>query len=311
MSGGTDRRIVLVTRRTRLEELIARFHTVDQARFYVEHLGSDFSDYEREHGTYLQAKRTVTEVLEAHGRYQTIERQFVPNYLFGANDIVLALGQDGLVANTLKYLSGQPLVGLNPDPARHDGLLLPFAPGDLGQLLPELLADKRSAKAVTMAIAQLPDGQTMRAVNDLFIGPKSHTSARYALDWHGKREQQSSSGVIVSTGLGSTGWMTSLITGSLGIEAAWNQRQRQGDYKPLPWDASTLRFAVREPFPSKTSAAELVFGDVDREHPLKLTSSMADPGVIFSDGIEKDYLEFAAGMTVTIAPATMQGRLVV
>ena len=45
----TENKIVLLTRRTRLDELVTRFNTVEQARFYVEHLGADFSYYQREH----------------------------------------------------------------------------------------------------------------------------------------------------------------------------------------------------------------------------------------------------------------------
>ena len=41
----TENKIILVTRPTRLDELIGRFNTVQQAQFYIEHLGADFSDY--------------------------------------------------------------------------------------------------------------------------------------------------------------------------------------------------------------------------------------------------------------------------
>ena len=141
-----DRKVVLVTRRTRLEELIARFHTIDQARFYVEHLGARFDDYEREHGAYLAARAAVLDVLQAHGRFQIVERGYLPNFLFGPDDVVVALGQDGLVANTMKYLASQPLVGLNPDPARYDGILLPFEARQFGGLLPAVLNDARDAR---------------------------------------------------------------------------------------------------------------------------------------------------------------------
>jgi hypothetical protein len=52
--------------------------------------------------------------LEQWGRYQIIDRSFLPNFIFGPSDIVVALGQDGLVANTMKYLDRHPLIGLNP-----------------------------------------------------------------------------------------------------------------------------------------------------------------------------------------------------
>ena len=199
MGPGLERKVVLVTRRTRLDELLARHHSAAQAKFYVESLGADFGEYQREHEAYIEARRTTVEALEAHGRYQVIERGFLPNFLFAREDVVLALGQDGVVANTMKYLDGQPLVGLNPDPARYDGVLLPFRPGELPVLLPDLLADRRAFKEVTMAKATLTDRQVLYAVNDLFIGPKSHTSARYEIR-HGKEsETQSSSGVFCPT----------------------------------------------------------------------------------------------------------------
>ncbi len=305
-----DRKVVLVTRRTRLEELIARYHTLDQARFYIEHLGADFADYEHEHEAYHAARATVVETLETHGRWQLLDRQYLPQFLFGPGDVVAALGQDGLVANTVKYLDGQPLIGLNPDPGRHDGILLPFAPGELRALLPDVLADRRPGKRVTMAEATLTGGQRLLAVNDLFVGPRSHASARYEIAWRDRQERQSSSGVIVSTGLGSTGWMTSVIIGAQAIGAAWDKRGGVTDYTPLPWDSDALRFAVREPFPSRASAATLVYGEVRQAQPLRITSLMSEGGVIFSDGIESDSLEFVAGSTVSIAPASRAGWLI-
>jgi NAD kinase len=306
-----DRKVVLVTRKTRLEMLIARFHTRDQARFYVEHLGADFGDYEREHRDYASAHQAVVQVLQEHGRWQALDRGYLPNFLFGPHDVVVALGQDGLVANTMKYLDGHPLVGINPDPQRYDGILLPFTAQDFALLLGDVLADRRAAKRITMAEARLPDGQRMLAVNDLFVGPPSHTSARYEIDWAGKHERQSSSGVIVSTGLGSTGWMSSVVAGSIGIDAAWHHSATKSDYKPMPWDANKLLFAVREPFPSRTTGTSIVFGECDARTPLRLTSHMADAGVIFSDGIEADHLDFGAGLTVQIQPAERAGRLIV
>jgi hypothetical protein len=114
----TENKIVLVVRRTRLDDLIARFNTESQARFYVEHLGADFSDYKREDERYKASIADVQRELSMLGRLQTVDRAFVPSFVFGRTDTVVVLGQDGLVANTLKYLDGQPVVGVNPDPDR-------------------------------------------------------------------------------------------------------------------------------------------------------------------------------------------------
>lgn len=311
MNAQADRKIILVTRKTRLEELLLRFHTLAQAKFYIEHLGADFDDYLNEHERYQAAARLTLATLEEWGRYQRIDRSFLPNFLFAPDDVVVALGQDGLVANTIKYLDGQPLIGVNPDPARYDGVLLPFEPRDLKLLIAETAHNRRSYTAVSMAKATLGDRQTLYAVNDLFIGPKSHTSARYEIKFGQLKEVQSSSGVIISTGLGSTGWMKSIVTGSVAIAAGLLHKPANLAYPAAAWDSATLRFAVREPFPSRATNAALVFGEISAGKPLELLSQMPENGVIFSDGIEADFLDFNSGAKAVITLAEKQGKLVV
>jgi NAD kinase len=306
----SDRKVVLVTRHSRIEELVARFHTLDQARFYLEHLGADFSDYLAEHQNYLLARRTVESALTSCARLQLLDRGLLPTYLFGPDDLVVALGQDGLVANTLKYLDGQPLIGVNPDPRRYDGVLLPFQPADVSKILADVLANRRAARKATMAKATLSDGQCLYAVNDLFIGPKSHTSARYQLQVGSQSEVQSSSGIIVSTGLGSTAWMKSILTGSLAVAQGLGGGTPPRAPHVMRWDAPYLRFAVREPFPSVATRTSLVFGATDMRTPMKVLSLMPEHGVIFSDGIESDFLTFNSGIEATICVSERVGHLI-
>src|SRR5262249_9673577 len=158
--------------------------------------------------------------------------------------------------------------------------LLPFCAGDLSKVMPEVIVGKRPTKTVTMAKATLNNGQTLYGVNDLFIGPKTHCSARYVIRSGEVSEAQSSSGVIVATGMGSTGWFKSLLTGATAITLSAGSilaRQADGDLFPaplkgakgksrsswktdFPWDANYLYYTVREPFPTRTTGASLVFG---------------------------------------------------
>jgi NAD kinase len=307
----SDRRIVLVVRNTRLDDLLARFSTVSHAQFYIEHLGADFSDYVREHEQYKIAIAQSQSILGRLGRLHTVNRTFLPNYLFAEDDLIVVLGQDGLVANTIKYSKDCPVVGVNPDPARWDGALLPFSLSDLDRAARGALFGDRSIKRVTMAQALLSDGQRLLGVNDLFIGMKSHVSARYLLEVQHRTEAHSSSGIIVSTGLGSTGWFRSLVTGAVATASGMLSMDiPRPERDAFPWDADYLYFTVREPFPSKTTGTSIVFGRITRDSPLSLTSQMPESGVIFSDGIESDFLNFNSGMAATITVADQQGRLV-
>jgi NAD kinase len=304
MNRRTERKIVLVIRETRLANLKARFATKTQAKFYVNRLGGDFADYENEDATYRAAIATVQQSLAEVGRVQVIDRKLLPNFVFGPDDLVIALGQDGLVANTLKYLDGHRLIGVNPDPKRWDGKLLPFGVTGVALIVAEVLAGRRPTRNVDMAEAALNTGTSLFAVNDFFIGVRGHSSARYCIAADGKVESQSSSGVVVSTGLGSTGWYRSLITGAAVIA---------GTAVPptdFAWDSGELRFTVREPFPSRTTGTTIVAGKITRQSPVIIESQMGEGGVIFSDGIENDFLEFNSGTRATISLAERQGVLV-
>ncbi|RUT35529.1 sugar kinase [Paenibacillus zeisoli] len=329
----TERKIILIKRRTRLEELVVRYNTVQQAEFYIERLGADFGEYVQEDKVYREALNTAVSELTAIGRVQTLEREHVPNFIFGQEDIIVVLGQDGLVANTLKYAAGQPLIGVNPDPGRWDGVLLPFTVKDIRLIVQDVIHHRRQIQEVTLAKAQLNDGQCLYGVNDLFVGRRTHVSARYQLKMGQMMEQQSSSGVIISTGLGSTGWFKSVLAGAAGIVGSVLQQpltlspgdihnanpkstetDRQGGNGPQSramWNSSNLYFTVREPFPSRTTTTELVFGRIERHEPLRIISQMPEDGVIFSDGIESDYLEFNSGIEAMIGIAEEKGHLVV
>ncbi|WP_087018680.1 sugar kinase [Thaumasiovibrio subtropicus] len=301
----TDRKFVLVTRKTRLMELKEKYCTLGQAKFYLEHLGESFDQYEDEHQQFLAVKQNVQRTLFNLGRVLELDRELLPTYLFQADDIVVVLGQDGLVANTLKYLTTQPVIAINPLPALFDGILLPFKPSQVRDIVLATLNQEVRIQAITLAEATTNLGHSMLAVNDLFIGPRSHTSARYRLEISNASEEQCSSGIIVSTGLGSTGWMKSIITGACAIAG-----QNNKDSKPVPWDEKSLTYAVREPFPSATSQCAKVFGRITPRNHLTLTSRMPENGVIFSDGLEQDAIAFNAGTVATISISASSGSLV-
>ena len=302
-------KVVLVTRRTRLEDLIRKYNTAEQAKFYIEHMGADFSDYIRENEAYQKAVSAVMQAAEEQARVQRIDREFLPNMIFGRQDIVIAVGQDGLVANILKYLDGQPLIGINPEPARWDGVLLPFEAGDTERVLARLLKGDGAFREITMARARTQDGQTMLAVNDLFAGQRTHVSARYDITWNGRQESQSSSGIIISTGLGSSGWYRSVMAQTSGIAECFGGPRLLS--RGMAWDAKALTFVVREPFPSRRTQAGIVYGRLSERDSFRILSQMPENGVVFSDGMESDAIKFNAGTEITVGIAPKRGVLAV
>ncbi|MCK8498691.1 MULTISPECIES: NAD+ kinase [Myxococcus] len=301
-------KILLVTRRTRLAGLVERFNTKKQAKFYVENAGQDFDEFEREDQAYARAVDRLRDSLDVGLPVQQVDRSLVPTFLFTGKEVVVVAGQDGLVANVAKYVGEQPLVGVNPDPDRFDGVLLPYEVPQARAAVRKVLEGKARTRGVTLAEARLEDGQRLLAFNDLFIGARTHVSARYRLSHGGQQEAQSSSGVLVSTGAGSSGWLSSVFTLARALTARTGGVPG-GEWR-LSWEEPRLAFVVREPFVSRNSSAELVGGFVTPEQELVLESRMPSGGVIFSDGMEEDFLAFGAGARAHIRPAKQRARLV-
>lgn len=289
------RRLVILTRATAKRAYVARYGSEGQTQFAMAQSKAGSADYakaEREDTAQSRAVTAIRKALPDDLKVAEIDRGMVAQFLFEPHDLVVAVGQDGLVANVGKYLEGQPLAGVNPDPGNIEGALLPFHVDTFIHALPELIRDQRPSREVTLAAAQTSDRQTLRGLNDIFVGVPTHQSARYRITHAGKEEMQSSSGLIVSTGTGSTGWLRSLI----------------GDKAPFDPAADKLHFVVREAWPGRGFGATLLEGEVTRQHPLIIESRME--GIIFADGIEADPLRFDAGVTATITPAEQRVRLV-
>ena len=302
--------VVIIRDKTRLEQLIERFNSKAQARFYIERSEGDFDYYQIEHDTFYTALEAVQKTVSKYSKHKVIDRTFLPTYIFTEQDLVVVIGQDGLVANTAKYANGLPIIGVNPDFERYDGILLKHTPDTLGPIIKSTLKGHYEIKQVTMAKAKLNDGQTLLAFNDFYIGADSHVSSRYDIIFKGQRERQSSSGIIVSTGAGSTGWLSSIFNMAHNVNGLSYVSERETQAQ-MDWDDDKLVFVVREPFLSKVTQTGIGFGMITPWQSLKIESNMPTKGIIFSDGIESDFLHFNSGSIVEIGIAEEKASLVV
>jgi NAD kinase len=289
MTDGKVPRVVIVTRPTELELLLAHHATRGQARFFLEQRGQKLEQVEQRHALQDSALRQLAHAIPGDWRQTQVRRDDLDRFVFEPDDLVAVVGQDGLVANVAKYLTGQLVIGLNPDAARNDGVLVPHPPARARELL--LAA---AARRVEVERRSMDDGQHLTALNEVFVGHRTHQSARYVLGWHGQSERQSSSGAIVTTGTGATGWAKSIA----------NQRS---DPPPLPSPVEPrLAFFVREAFPSVSTGVSLTQGVLEAGDQLSFVSEMNEGGVVFGDGIEQDALSFAWGMKLDVRVSDVQ-----
>lgn len=277
-------RVVVVTRETEYEMLLARHATRGQAEFFLQERGQSINEIESRHTRFEIALNQIMSAIPTEWRRNHVNRHELDRFLFEPEDLVVAVGQDGLVANTAKYLQGQSVIGVNPDKEFYDGILVPFSSSDARQILVPAMYGDIDLQHRTMAQVNLDDGQSLYALNELFIGHRSHQSARYTISTSTREEHHSSSGVIVTTGTGATGWARSI------------HQERHDKLKlPVP-EEDTLAFYVREAFSSISTDTRLTSGIINSKRTLEIRSENNEGGVIFGDGMESDYLSFNWGM---------------
>jgi len=293
-------RAVLVHRRTELDELIARHGTRGQAAFFLSTRARSIEDAERRHTADAAAIHAVSSAIPLDWRRGVVERADLPRFLFAPDDVVVVVGQDGLVANIAKYLDGQPVIGINPDPGFNPGVLVAH-PADAADALLRLAVSSRvdrHVEARVMVEAVLDDDQRLRALNEIFIGDASHQTSRYTITGPDQTaERQASSGVIVSTGTGATGWCRSAAL------------ERRSDLDlPAPTD-HRLAWFVREAWPSPVTGTTVTEGALVQAQTLTITVE-SDHLVAFGDGMEADALTLGWGQTVHVSIADQRLRLV-
>jgi len=289
----TTRRVVVVYRATELDELLARHGTRGQVDFFLRSRGRDLADVEARHAAAQSALAAVQSAVPMDWHQGRVERGDLDRFLFGPEDLVVVVGQDGLVANVAKYVDAQPVLGIDTDPARNPGVLVRYPPEAAGDLL-------RSAPRLelrTMVEASSDDGQHLRALNEVFVGPQTHQTVRYTLTQAGRREAQASSGLIVATGTGATGWCRSL----------WVEH-RSSLRLPGPTDPG-LAWFVREAWPSPATGTSYTEGLL-ADDPLELRVE-SEHVVVFGDGIEADRLDLSWGQSLTVARSAHHLHLVV
>ena len=290
-------RAILVHRAAELDELIDRHGTRGQVEFFLRTRGRSLADLQGRADALDAALATARAAVPADWRRGSVERSDLHRFDFEPGDVVIVVGPDGLVANTAKYLDGQAVIGVDPEPGRNPGVLVQHCAAATAGLLGAVAAGTATVQARAMVRAALDDGSTLDALNDVYLGHASHQSARYRLRLpDGRGEAQSSSGLVVATGTGATGWAASIA-------------HDRGFALPGV-AASELAWFVREAWPSPVTGTTLTAGLLDADAGLEVVVA-SDALVAFGDGLEADRLTATWGQMVRLSTSPRRLSLVV
>jgi NAD kinase len=291
-------RVVIVTKPSRLEELVLQHLTEGAAAFILESRGQSIEPYKEEDAVYRAALAEVGRQVPNDLPVTTVSRENLPNFLFRDKDLIVVCGPDGLFVNLAKYIGNQPVLTVNPDPKTVAGALMLFPPQAVGSTIAQVREGKHRLERLPFVKASIDNDRVVWGINDIFIGRRDPVSARYEISFDRQTEHQSSSGIIVSTGVGSTGWIRSVATMLAGLV----REGTPSKLSSLPAATSSeLVFVVREPFLSPNTGASLVTGRILPAKPLTVSSEMPDGGYIFSDGVVERAVEWKAGSKVVVS----------
>lgn len=154
-------------------------------------------------------------------------------------DIVVSIGGDGTALSASHFLTKRPLLAVNSDPKKSEGALTTLTVKELDGKLKQISEGKFKTENLER-IEVLINGklQNPLALNEVFIAnEKAYLMSRYKIKVeNGERsfeEEQKSSGLIFSTGTGSTAWFKS------------------AGGKPFSAQARHIEMIVREPYVRK------------------------------------------------------------
>ena len=202
--------------------------------------------------------------------YVAKRRVHLTNQLCKNKDLVIVVGGDGTFLRAAHHTDDTPIFAVSSDVMYNEAFYAQAAPKDFVKKFKLLLAGKFRIKKLPRLEGKI-NGKKMplAAINEIFVGSSHpyHTS-RYELKVRGRKEFQKSSGVLITTHTGSTGWAKSAAKGKLKIA-------KKG-----------FGYVVREPYIGRLTKSKLLKGSLRAKDKVIVNSQMY-AGIVVVDSSEK------------------------
>jgi len=146
-------------------------------------------------------------------------------------DFVISVGGDGTTLSASHFLFDKPILSVNLSPDESEGALTTTTHEKIQEKL-KIMKEKIETENLER-IKVLINGELIPflALNEVFIAnEKAYQMSKYKIKFKGKEELHKSSGLIFSTGTGSTAWFKS------------------AGGKPFPASEKFIKMIVREPY---------------------------------------------------------------
>lgn len=275
--------VLIVIKKTKFELDMEKYN--GDLEFYKKLTAIQNNSFDRIYSSHLrqlESRKILQEEIFPNGTF--IFRDGLENLEVSNFDLVVALGGDNHFTYVAHHSQGVPILGCNSDEKTSFGALLSFTPETLKLTLKEDWKNTQTENwSMIYGEIEYIDGkkiQTIPCVSEISIRNNNpDLTSRYILYYDDIIEEQKSSGLLLYTGAGYTGWYMS-CTGLKSINP-----------KNFPKDATFFKAYSREL--SYKARKNLKLHDFTVYSKLKVVSEM--DGSISIDALPERIYPFPAG----------------
>ena len=172
-------------------------------------------------------------------------------------ELIISIGGDGTFLSASHFVKNQTIIGINSNKKRSEGVLTSESIENLKAKLKKIKEGKFRVKEYKRVKAKIFQKDkcilTEYALNEVYVGNVNpHHTSKYTLLFKGKKENQVSSGILISTGTGSSAWYKSM------------------GGKPFSKTKNFLKFIVREPYSRKIHKTKIKKGKIKEKEVLEI-----------------------------------------
>lgn len=205
--------------------------------------------------------------------FKIVNRDKLKKKQFKNIGLVIAVGGDGTFLRAAQFVDNQLMFGVNAEPKDKEGFLMKSNKNDFERKFKKIMKNKFQIKKLPRLVAYINNKKIETfALNEFYIGSrKSYHAAKYAIHIDGKKERQKSSGILVSTPIGSYAWAKSCCN------------------KTLPLNSKNYQLVVREPYEGKIfKNYRFKYAILNENQKIRIISEMLD-GILIADSVSKEY----------------------
>lgn len=266
-------------------------------------------DYESLVQKYRDEGANVETILSSHATQQAslgkLRQIFDPSQFIARDDLaesvnqdadlVIAFGGDNHFVYVSHFAKSAMILGINSDPQRSDGALTSLTADQCEEALQALTRGDYSIEEWPRLEALVNGKPLPLTTSELFVGERERVyMSRYVLKHGDVEETQKSSGLLITTGAGSTGWYDSAC------------RYLHPDGNVFARTEPKFVFLATEPSKGRLNRSKLLEGTVQAGESLRIQSLNDSSGLVSVDSLDEVLFSRGATLEVRISPHALK-----